>query len=153
MPESTRSRMTRWYFNLFPAFRGTGARVTYISHDWADVRVKLPLSWRTRNYVGSIFGGSMYGAVDPFFMIMLIKILGPDYTVWDKSANIRFRKPGRETLYAHFTLPPGEIAEIKTTLESQPKVDREYTVELVDAQGVVHATINKTVNIRHRERT
>jgi hypothetical protein len=31
----------------------------------SEVRVRVPLGWRTRNYVGTIFGGSMYGAVDP----------------------------------------------------------------------------------------
>jgi len=60
------------------------------------VRIRLPLIWRTRNYVGTIFGGSLYGAVDPIYMIMLIKALGPDYIVWDKAATIRFLRPGRE---------------------------------------------------------
>ena len=57
-----------------------------------EVRVKLPLNWRTRNYVGTIFGGSLYGAVDPVYMIMLMKVLGRDYVVWDKAASIRFRR-------------------------------------------------------------
>jgi hypothetical protein len=55
----------RWGFNFFPAFRGTGARITYIAGDYREMRVELPLNWRTRNYVGTIFGGSLYGAVDP----------------------------------------------------------------------------------------
>ena len=33
MPESLRSRLLRWTFNLFPAYRGTGARVRYIASD------------------------------------------------------------------------------------------------------------------------
>src|SRR5215475_5393241 len=100
----------RWMFNLFPAYRGTGGRVTYIAADFREVRVKLPLSWRTRNYVGTIFGGSLYGAVDPVYMIMLIRILGPGWTVWDKAATIHFRRPGRETLFARFVLGDEEIA-------------------------------------------
>jgi hypothetical protein len=48
--------------------------------------VKLPLWWRTRNVVGTIFGGSIYAAVDPFYMLMLIKVLGREYVVWDKAA-------------------------------------------------------------------
>src|ERR1700727_1576187 len=92
----------RLAFNLFPAFRGTGGRVTFVSNDFREIRVRLPLNWRTRNYVGTIFGGSLYGAADPFFMIMLIEILGPDYLVWDKAGAIRFRKPGRSTLHARF---------------------------------------------------
>ncbi len=91
MAESLKTRLARWRFNFFPAYRGTGGRITYIAHDWREVRIKLPLSWRTRNYVGTTFGGSLYGAVDPIYMIMLIKVLGPDYVVWDKSATIQFK--------------------------------------------------------------
>ncbi|MEX1246739.1 MAG: DUF4442 domain-containing protein [Thermoanaerobaculia bacterium] len=138
----------RWGFNLFPAYRGTGARVTYIAADWREVRVRLPLSWRTRNYVGTTFGGSLYGAVDPMYMIMLIKILGPAYTVWDKAATIRFRKPGRSTLFARFTLEEEEIRKIRRQLETIPSIDRVYTVDLADADGVVHASVEKTIFLR-----
>jgi len=138
----------RWAFNLFPAYRGTGARVTYIASDWREVRVRLPLSWRTRNYVGTIFGGSLYGAVDPMYMIMLMHILGPRYTVWDKAATIRFARPGRSTLSARFLLEEAEIAEIRRRLETEPSLDRVYGVELVDAAGVVHAAVEKTVYVR-----
>jgi hypothetical protein len=138
----------RWGFNLFPAFRGTGARVTYIADDFREVRVKLPLSWRTRNYVGTIYGGSLYGAVDPHYMIMLIKILGQDYTVWDKAATIQFKKPGRGTLYARFVLSEEEIVTIRRLLETEPSIDRTYRVDLTDADGVIHATVEKTIYIR-----
>ncbi len=138
----------RWGFNLFPAFRGTGARITYIAGDYREMHVKLPLNWRTRNYVGTIFGGSLYGAVDPHYMIMLIKILGRGYVVWDKAATIRFRKPGRGTLYARFLISEEEIAEIRRLLETELSIDRLYQVELKDAEGVVHAVVDKTIYIR-----
>jgi acyl-coenzyme A thioesterase PaaI-like protein len=150
MPESWTTRINRWETNLFPAWRGTGARATYIAADWREVRVRLPLSWRTRNYVGTIFGGSLYGAADPWYMIMLIHALGPAYTVWDKAATIRFKKPGRSKLFARFLLSEDEIAEIRRVLETEPKTDRVYTVDLVDADGVVHATVEKTISIRKR---
>ena len=51
MPESFRTRLMRWGFNLWPCYRGTGGRVTFIAADWREVRVRLPLSWRTRNIV------------------------------------------------------------------------------------------------------
>jgi acyl-coenzyme A thioesterase PaaI-like protein len=138
----------RWAFNVFPAYRGTGARVAYIASDWREVRIELPLSWRTRNYVGTIFGGSLYGAVDPMYMIMLIHILGSGYTVWDKAATIRFLRPGRSKLSARFLLEEAEIDEIRRRLESEPSVDRVYSVELKDAAGVTHAAVEKTVYVR-----
>lgn len=148
MPESFASRRMRWLTNVFPAYRGTGGRVTYISGDWREVRVRLSLSWRTRNYVGTIFGGSLYGAVDPFYMIMLMRILGPAYTVWDKAATIRFRKPARGTLYARFLVDENETRAIRQALETAPSIDRVYEIGLADEAGVVHAHVEKTVYIK-----
>ena len=151
MAESFASRRMRWLFNFFPAFRGTGARVTYIAGDFREARVELPLSWRTRNYVGAIFGGSLYGSVDPIYMILLIKILGPGYTVWDKAATIRFVRPGRSRLYARFLIEEEEIRTIVRLTETAPSIDRVYRVDLKDAAGVVHASVEKTIYIRRND--
>ncbi len=147
-PESWATRVTRWGFNLAPVYRGTGGRVMRISADWRDIRIRLPLSLRTRNYVGTIYGGSMYAAVDPFYMIMLIRNLGKGYTVWDKAASIRFRKPGKTTLYARFTLDEAELDAIRAALATARSIDRVFTVTLTDAQGVVHAEVEKVIYIR-----
>jgi acyl-coenzyme A thioesterase PaaI-like protein len=151
MSESFQSRLLRWKFNLFPAYRGTGARLAYIASDFREVRIRLPLSWRTRNYVGTIFGGSLYGAVDPIYMIMLIRILGPEFAVWDKAATIRFLKPGRTTLHATFRLDDAELDAIRNATATGEAVDRSYNVDLVDAEGTVHASVEKVVYVRRRK--
>jgi hypothetical protein len=148
MAESFDSRLMRWKFNLFPAYRGTGARVTYIAADFREMRVTLPLSLRTRNAVGTIFGGSMYGAVDPVFMIMLMRNLGRSFVVWDKAATIRFRKPGRSRLFATFRLDEEELEAVRAATADGNPVDRTYTVDLVDGDGVVHATVEKIIYVR-----
>jgi acyl-coenzyme A thioesterase PaaI-like protein len=150
MRESLKTFLNRHAFNLWPCYRGTGGRVTFIAADWSEVRVRLPLSWRTRNYVGTIFGGSMYAAVDPFFMIMLIHRLGPDHQVWDKKGSIRYRRPGRGPLTARLALPPGEEEAIREALRGAKSVDRTYRVELVDEGGEVHAEVEKVVQVRLR---
>ena len=153
MPESWSTRLERIGFNLFPAVFGTGATITYIASDYREVRVRLPLSWRTRNYVGTIFGGSMYAATDPIYMVMLYKLLGSKYIVWDKAATIRFRKPGRATLYAKFVVDTSETQAIRDILKTRPSVDRVYQIELTDAKGVVHANIEKTVYVGRKNGT
>jgi len=150
MPESPATRWLRWKLNFFPAYRGTGARVDYIAADFREVRVHVTLSWRTRNYVGTIFGGSLYGALDPVYMIMLIKILGPGYVVWDKAATIRFRKPGRHTLYATFVIDDAEVEAIKAATAAGDPVDRTLNVSLVDREGVVHVSVEKVLYIRRK---
>ena len=141
-------RLFRHALNFYPPFRGTGAWVTFIADDWSEMRVRVPLSWRTRNYVGTIFGGSLYAGLDPHFMFMLMHRLGPDYTVWDKAASIRFRRPGRGQLTAVCRMPDAEVAEVKRLLETSDKVDRTYTVDLVAKDGTVCASVDKVVNVR-----
>jgi acyl-coenzyme A thioesterase PaaI-like protein len=148
--ESWESRLARWRLNWFPAYRGTGGRATFVREDFREVHIKLPLNWRTRNYVGTIYGGSIYGAIDPIYMIMLMRALGRGYVVWDKAAAIRFRRPGRTELYARFLVTDEVLDSIRTELETVEKLDRHFTVELKDAAGEVHAVIEKTVNIRRR---
>jgi len=150
--ESARTRWLRWRFNyLFPAFRRTGGRITYIADDWREVRVELPLNWATRNYVGTTFGGSLYAAADGHLMVMLIKLLGPGYVVWDKAATIRFKKPGRTTLYARFAIDERETTAIRELLGHEAKVDRRYQVDWTDRAGVIHASVEKTIHIRRKE--
>lgn len=150
MPESLQSRLIRWKFNFFPAYRRTGARITYVAADFGEVRIRLPLNRRTRNVVGTLFGGAMYAAVDPIYMVMLIQRLGPDYIIWDKAADIRFKRPGRETLYGRFVIDPDEVDLIREQLENRSKLDRVYVAELADAAGRVHASFEKTLHIRRK---
>jgi hypothetical protein len=67
--------------NLWPPFRGAGVRVRHIAPDWREAHVELKFGLLNRNYVGTHFGGSLYAMTDPFYMLMLIHLLGPDYVV------------------------------------------------------------------------
>jgi acyl-coenzyme A thioesterase PaaI-like protein len=145
-------RTARIAFNAWPCIRGTGARVEHIAPDWSELRVRLPLKLRTRNYVGTIFGGSMYGAVDPFLMLMLIKRLGPGYVVWDKAATIRFRRPGTRTLSVTFHVTDAELEEIRREVdEAGGTLDRTWTIELVDPDGAVCASVDKVLYVATKD--
>lgn len=151
MPESFTTKLERIKFNFFPAYRGTGARVVYIADDYREIRIKIPLTWRTRNYVGTIYGGSMYAGIDPIYMLMLIKNLGRNYVVWDKAAKIRFKRPGKETLFADFSIDENELNEIKNLLENSKSIDRIYNVELKNKDGKTHCVIEKTLYIAKKQ--
>lgn len=149
--ESAKSRLIRWAFNFYPSFRRTGARVTFLSADLRALRVKLPLNWRTCNPAGTLFGGSLYAATDALYATLLYFALGGDYIIWDKAATIRYKKPGRCTLYAECHLAEAEIAFIKAELDRAPSVDRTYEVTLIDAGGAVHTVVEKTLYIARKE--
>jgi acyl-coenzyme A thioesterase PaaI-like protein len=146
--ESPRTRVERAAFNVFPAYRFGGGRLTYIREDWREVHVEVPLNWRTRNYVGTTFGGSMYAAVDPVYMLMLIRNLGGAYTVWDRAATISFERPGRGTLHAEFHLSKSELDDLRTSLSSGESTTREYEVELLGEDGEPCAVVEKILYVR-----
>jgi acyl-coenzyme A thioesterase PaaI-like protein len=152
MPESLLTRLLpRRLLNLWPCYWGTGVRLKYVAKDFREIRLEVPLNWRTRNYVGTIFGGSTYGAVDPVCVLMLIKNLGPSYEVWDKAATIRFKKPGRSTLHAAFRLDQEEIDRIRKELSNTDSIDRVYNIDLADDKGTACATVEKVIHIRRKE--
>jgi acyl-coenzyme A thioesterase PaaI-like protein len=138
------------FYTYYPAYFSTGARVEYVAPGHREIRIELPLNWRSRNVHGTLFGGSIYGAVDPIYVIMLTERLGEEYEVWVKSASIDFHEPGRSTLYATVRLDDEELRSIERELEERPSVDRTYTIDVVDDDGASHATVEETVHIRRR---
>ncbi len=152
MSETTRSRLLRVLLNCWPALRGAGMRVTYVAPGIREIHVNLSLTLRTFNALGTIFGGSIYAACDPWFSIMLLRQLGPGYIVWDKAASIQFKKPGRGRLSGCFAIDPAEAGEIARLLETERSVDRVYHADLVDSDGAVVASVEKVVYVRRGDR-
>lgn len=134
--------------NVWPPFLAAGVSVDYIRRDFKTVHVSMNLRWFNRNYVGTHFGGSLYAMTDPFYMLMLIQLLGKDYIVWDKAASIRFCKPGKGRVRALFTLTDEEFTILHAELELKGKTELHKTVKVVDAQGDTVAEVQKTVYIR-----
>ena len=89
----SRQKLFRYGFNLSPMYRRSTARIRTVSEDFLEIKIKLPISYKNRNNVNTIFGGSMFAAVDPVPMVQLMELLGKDYVVWDKSAEIFFKRP------------------------------------------------------------
>jgi len=143
-------RHLRWLINLWPPFLGAGIRVTRMQSDWKAIDVEMKLRLWNSNYVGTHFGGSLYSMTDPFYMLMLIELLGPDYIVWDKAASIRFRRPGKGKVFANFRLSAQQIEEIRRELKTQEKIESTFAVDVKDEAGTVIAEVQKVLHIRRK---
>ncbi len=141
----------RRLINLWPPFLGAGIKVREISDDYTDFKVDMKLTRFNRNYVGTQFGGSIYAMTDPFYMLILMKNLGKDYIVWDKSAEVRFKLPGKGKLTAHFNISKEKIAEIKAQADSHYKVEPTFTVLVKDDKGNVVAEVDKVLYVRRKD--
>ncbi len=147
MAESVESRLWRWGGNLFPAYRRTGARISYVAADFHEVHIAIPSNWKTRNHMGITWGGGLYSGLDPIYGVMLYKILGRQCRVIDRKATIHFRRPAKTTLFAKFRLSKQELSDIRENLLLKQKLTRVYDIDLVDGQGIVHASCEKELCI------
>lgn len=134
--------------NLWPPFWGMRIHIEEIAPDWRYLRMRMKLSFMNKNYVGTHFGGGMFAMTDPFYMLMLMNLLGRDYLVWDKSAKIEFLKPGRSTVYAHFRITDEMLASVREATAGGGKHEPTWTVDVVDAERNVIARVEKTLYIR-----
>jgi len=135
-------------FNLSPMYRRSTGKIVHVANDLLSVTMKLPISYKNRNYVGSIFGGSMFSAVDPIPMVQLINLLDSEYVVWDKSAEITFKAPAREDLYAEFTYSREELEQLKQTVNNENETVIIKTTKLTNKnKSKVFCEVKKTLYI------
>jgi len=140
----------RRLMNLWPPFFFAGIRVTFIAEDWREVDVEMRLGRLNRNYVGTHFGGSLFAMTDPFYMLMLVHLLGRDYVVWDKAAAIDYVKPGRGTVTARFRLEEEQIAAIRAATADGSKMLPVFHCDIRDTAGEVVARLDRTLYVRRK---
>lgn len=141
--ESFRTAWFRRLMNWYPMYFGTGGKVLFWASDSSEVHLRLGLNLWTRNYVGTIFGGSLFAAADPFYMVMLMRILGNKYVVWDKTAHIRFRKPGKSRLYAVLKIEPADVESIRQQVKECGHASKTFTIRWLDKDSQVYAEIER----------
>lgn len=135
--------------NFYPPFLGAGIRSRRI--DEYTTRVEMKLTALNRNILGTHFGGSLYAMCDPWFVLILLRVLGPDYIVWDKSANIQFLQPGRGKVTATFHIPLERVNEIREQADSGKKIEPVFTVDVLDEKNKVVARVEKLLYVRKKK--
>lgn len=108
----------------------------------------MKMRWFNRNYVGTHFGGSLFAMTDPFYMLMLMHQLGSDYKVWDQSASIHFKRPGKGMVKAVFEVNDALLEVIQKNTSSGGKYLHPFSVDICDETGEIVATVEKTLYFR-----
>jgi len=137
--------------NFYPPYWATGIMVKKVSPDYREIVVHMKMRWYNRNFVNTHFGGSLYSMADPFYMLMLIQILGKKYIVWDKDAHIDFIKPGRGTVTARFAINEKEVEKIIANTIAGEKYFPEFAVDIKDEAGEKVARVIKTLYVRKKD--
>ena len=145
-------RLFKWLINLYPPYLGAGVKVEYISQDWRELRVSMTMRWYNRNYVGTHFGGSLYSMVDPHLMLLLMRLLGKDYLVWDRSATIDFVKASKKKVTSVIRITDEDLEAIKRHTENGAKHFARFFLEIRDADAERIARVEKVIYVRKKRR-
>jgi acyl-coenzyme A thioesterase PaaI-like protein len=140
----------RRMLNIWPPFLFSGISILEISRDFRYARVRLKKKMLTSNYVGTLFGGSLFAMTDPFYMVMVMRNLGKGYIVWDKRSEIEYVSPGKSTVYAEFHLSDEELNEIKREVATSGKYLKWFEVDIKSADGTVVAIVKKQIYVRQK---
>ena len=141
-------RLRERLINFYPPLLGAGIRSRTI--DELTIHVEMKLTALNRNIVGVHFGGSLYAMCDPWFMLIMMRALGPDYLVWDKAASIKFVSPGRGTVKAVFQIPQERVNEIRAAADRGEKIEPTFSVDVLGEQGQVIAHVEKLLYVRKK---
>ena len=138
--------------NLYPPYLGAGVKVTHIGEDWRELHVSMALRWYNRNAVGTHFGGSLYSMVDPHLMLLLIRLLGDEYWVWDKTAEIEFIKASNQKVTSIINISSKDLEEIKLQTNNGEKYLHEFVIEIKDKDNDLVAIVKKIIYVRKKKR-
>ncbi|TDR23288.1 acyl-coenzyme A thioesterase PaaI-like protein [Marinicella litoralis] len=139
-------RIMNWY----GPYLGAGVKIEYLADDWRELRVAMSMKWYNRNAVGTHFGGSLYSMIDPHYMLMLMKILGNDYIVWDKAASINFIKPGTGTVRSTMKITDEMLVKIQQETQHGEKYLPNFEVEIFNQKNELVAQAVKTLYIKRK---
>ena len=141
----------KFFFNISPMYRRSTGRVVAVNPGFWTVDIKIPLSYKNRNYAVTIFGGSLFSATDPIYMVQLIQIIGTDYIVWDKASKVKFKRPANAEAFANFQFEKSEVEQLKKCVTEENEVDLIKMVEIRNAEGKVFCEIEKTIYVTSKK--
>lgn len=126
--------------------------VKQFDKEFKSCTVKIAKSIFNKNYNGSIFGGTIYTATDPFYAILFDQLMqrrGFKVRVWLKSASIQYLKPGRSHLYFTINITDEMILDAENALKMGGKFIKAYPMEIKNADGEICATVINEVYMRN----
>jgi len=136
--------------SLYPPYLGAGIKLKSVNEDFTRFKVQMKMHWYNRNIFGTHFGGSLYAMSDPFFVFIVMNFLGKEYIVWDKSAKINFKKPGKGTVEAVFEISNDKLAELKKDADEKGKNTYIFTAEITNSDNETVAVVEKEIYVKKK---
>lgn len=136
--------------SLYPPYLGAGIKLKKVNENFTRFEVEMKMTWYNRNLFGTHFGGSLYAMCDPFYVFIVLNYLGKEYVVWDKSANIKFLKPGKGTVKGVFEIKEEELLKVKKETDIEEKKTFFFTAVITNYKDEKIATVEKEIYVRKK---
>jgi acyl-coenzyme A thioesterase PaaI-like protein len=144
-------RKAKWLLNLFPPYLFSRTRLVRVAEGFRACRVQVTPSLLTRNLQGTMFGGTIFSAADPFFAILYWQYFahrGLRLQAWVKSATVQYRRPAASKLTLDFELSEEDFRRARGALERDGRYSATHRTEAVDSNGTSCAIIDIEVYLR-----
>jgi len=144
----------KWLMRLYPPMLFQRIWVKKVHKNFRGIDIKINRSLFTSNLGNSIFGGTIFSATDPFYALLFGQIMqhkGFKITVWLKSAQIQYIKPGRTDLFYTILISEEMVSEAELALQTEGKHIKAYPIEIYNAGNELCATALNEVYIRNLE--
>lgn len=126
---------------FYPPLLSNRIRPIYISENFQEIKVKISKSILNYNLHGTIFGGTISAAFDPWFGVMFWQILRRrnrgNHKVWVRNLHVQYKKPGNTSLFITFRLSDEEIALALSGLNENGKYSKFYEAKALDRNNEV----------------
>jgi hypothetical protein len=145
------ARVLTWAMRLYPPFLFQRIWTKNFDRNYRGVSVKINHSLLNRNYNRSIFGGTLYSATDPFYVILFHQVLkrkGYNIKLWSRNATIDYIKPADCNLYFQIIIQEKDIDEAVQNLDEEGKFIKPFPVKITNRDGVLYAMVHTEIYIK-----
>jgi len=143
----------KWLMRLYPPLLFQRIWVVRFNKGFKGVSVKIKKSLFNKNYNGSIFGGTIFAAADPFYPVLLHEVLKSigmqKIKVWSKSSQINFLKPALTDLNFEINITDNDIDHALEILTVTGKYERSFPVNIYNKDGEICVSLINEVYIRN----
>lgn len=136
--------------NYYPPLFFAGIKLKKIESDARKLTVEMKLNIFNKNMFGTHFGGSLYAMCDPFYVFIIASHFNNNYIIWDKSACIDFKKPGKGKVQAVFEIPKEQLSQIKIAVDNEEQKNFFFETVVTDQDQNIIASVKKEVYIRKK---
>ncbi len=128
-------RQLKWLMRLYPPLFFQGIKVLKIHDDFRGALIKVSKNLLNTNLQGSIFGGTLACAADPWYGVLFWQILkrhNIHAQVWVRVAELDFIKAATSSLYTQCIIPEEDVQQALQCLKQGEKFKKFYTMQFKD---------------------